>query len=150
MKFCHRAYLTPIIRHRKRLAPDPYYSLSSQGSVGAFSHVVWECPWVLEFWEKVIHILTGLMGVVLPVENARKVWQASLTTAKRIVVQRWKPPHDISSTHWLRSFLDILFLELSSARINNVGTKTVLIWPNLLLDLKDLRSRNDLCVNTDS
>ena len=32
--------------------------------------------------------------------NSRKIWIAGLTTAKTMVVQCWKPPHDISLITW--------------------------------------------------
>lgn len=67
LKFCHRAYLTPRIRHRMGLVPDPYCSFFSQGTVGSFIHVVWEC---FNFWGKVISTLTELTGVQLPMDPA--------------------------------------------------------------------------------
>ena len=156
-KFCHRAYLTPRIRHRMGLAPDPYCSFCHQGTIGSFMHLVWECPGVLEFWGKVINSLVDLVGVQLPMEPAvhllnddshlsltertRKIWLAGLTAAKKIIVQRWKPPHDISHTHWLRNFLDISYLELSSARINNAQPNTIQGWTDLISTLKDLLTR---------
>lgn len=154
LKFCHRAYLTPRIRHQMGLVPDPYCSFCPHGTVGSFIHVVWECPGVFGLWGKVISTLTELTGVQLPMdpavhllnddshlsltEKTRKIWLAGLTAAKKIVVQRWKPPHDISNTHWLRSFLDISYLELSSARVNDARPNTILMWTNLISNLKDL------------
>ncbi len=116
--------------------------------------MTWESLGVLHFWEKAIKTLTDLMGVQLPMdpvihltnhdsklhlsEKSCKIWLAGLTAAKRIIVQRWKPPDDISITHWLRSFLDITYLDLSSARINDARAGTVPIWTNLITDLKVL------------
>ncbi len=99
------------------LTSDPYCSFCPQGTVGSFAHVVWECPGILDLWEKVVSNIAALTGVQLPmepalhllnddsqlslVETTHKIWLADLTAAKKIVVQRWKPPHDISRTHWL-------------------------------------------------
>ena len=101
-----------------------------------------------------IEIVTDVTGVQFPMDPAvhllnddshlslaeknRKVWLAGLTAAKKIVVQRWKSPHDISTVHWLRSFLDISYMELSSARVNNAQPHTLAIWENLISKLKDL------------
>ena len=129
-------------------------SFCAPGTVGSFIHVVWECPGILDFWGKVVNTLTGVNGVILPMDSvvhllnddsrlsltdkARIIWLACLTAAKKIVVQHWKPPHNISIIHWLRSFLDISYLELSSARINDAGPNTILMWTDLISDLKDL------------
>ena len=83
---------------------------------------------VFEFWEKVIKTLTDLLGEQFPMDpyihllnddstlgltvKARKACLAGLTAAQKIIVQRWKPPHDISKTHWLRAFLDIAYLTM--------------------------------------
>ena len=128
MKFCHRAYVTPAIRHQMGLTDDPYCTFCTPGTLGSFVHVVWECPRILEFWRKVIRTLNDLVGIQLPMdpfvhllnddsrlsltEKSQKIWLAGLTASRKIIVQRWKPPHDISKTHWLRSFLDMAYLEL--------------------------------------
>ena len=154
LKFCHRAYVTPRIRHLMGFAPDPYCSFCPHGTLGSFLHVMWECPEVSRLWRKVIEIVTDVTGVQFPMDPAvhllnddshlslaeknRKVWLAGLTAAKKIVVQRWKSPHDISTVHWLRSFLDISYMELSSARVNNAQPHTLAIWENLISKLKDL------------
>ena len=64
--------------------------------------------------------------------NSRKIWLAGLTAAKKMVAQHWKPPSDISFTHWLHNFLDISYWELSSARINNTRLNIISLWKNLL------------------
>ena len=136
------------------LAPDPYCTFCAPGTLGSFAHMVWECPGISEFWGKVIRTLSDLMGVQLPMdpyihllnddsnlsltEKSRKIWLSGLTAAKKIIAQRWKPPHDLSKTHWLRSFLDIAYLELSSARINLAQQGTITMWTDLISNLKDL------------
>ena len=103
-----------------RPVPDTYCSYHSQVTVGSFIHDVWESLGILDFWWKVVNTLAGLTGVLLPMDpaihllndnscfsltgEARKGWLAGLTAAKRIVVQRWKPPHNISNMHRLQGF----------------------------------------------
>lgn len=154
LKFAHRAYITPRIRHQMGMAPDPFCSFCPQGTIGSFIHMVWECPRVFDLWRGVIFTLEELTGVQLPMdlavhllnddsllsltEKTRKIWLAGLTAAKKIVVQRWKHPHVISNIHWTRCFLDIAYLELSSARINKARARTILMWKNLISDLNDI------------
>lgn len=99
------------------ITADPYCSFCPQETFGSFAHVLWECPGILDLWEKVIGTIAALTGVQLPMEPAihllnddsqlslgaktRKIWLAGLTAAKKIIVQRWKPPHDVSKAHWL-------------------------------------------------
>ena len=156
LKFCHRAYVTPRIRYQMGLVSDPYCSFCSPGTIGSFTHVVWECPGIAELWKKAIDIISILSGVKFPLdpslhllnddsllsltEKTQKIWLAGLTAVKKIIAQQWKPPLDISSTHWLRSFLDISYLELSSARINGAKQNTISNWTNLISNLKDILS----------
>ena len=55
-----------------------------------------------------VHLLNDDSKLSLT-EQSGKSWLAGLTAAKKIITQRWNPPHDISRTHWLRCFLDIVF-----------------------------------------
>lgn len=117
LKSCHRAYLTPKIRHQMGLVPDPFCSFCPQRIIGSFIHVVWEYPGVFGLWGKVISTLVELMEGTLangscctsfkwwlpsfPYEKKKTgtVWLSGLTAAKKIVVQCWKHPHDISCAY---------------------------------------------------
>lgn len=63
------------------------------------------------------------------------MWLSSLTAVKKTIAQRWKPPNGTSFVHWLWLYMDITYLQLSSARINNVASATIASWT----DLRDLR-----------
>lgn len=56
--------------------------------------------------------------VVLQSANCN-MWQRSsqggLTVNKKLLVQRWPPPHDLSTRRWLTYFHGIVLLELSTA-----------------------------------
>ena len=84
-----------------------------------------------------VHLLNDDSKLFLT-EKSPEIWLAGLTAVKKIIAQRWKPPHDISRTHWLRCFLDIAYLELSSARITLAQDGTIIMWTNLISRLKDL------------
>ena len=46
---------------------------------------------------------------------------AGLTAAKKLVAMRWKQPDKLSVTCWLLTFLDVVYMELSTARV--IGVK---------------------------
>ena len=58
----------------------------------------------------------------------QKIWLAGLTAAKKLIVQRWLPPHKLPPRKWLEYFLDAVMLELSTARINRATANTLDLW----------------------
>lgn len=55
----------------------------------------------------------------------KRVLPAGLTATKKMLVMRWKPPHELSIYQWKLSFYEVLILEASSAhaqraRIENI------------------------------
>ncbi len=62
------------------------------------------------------------------------------TAAKTLSVQRWLPPHDLSTRKWLTYFNDIVSLELSTARFNKANSSTLLMWTHAAVQMK-----NKLC-----
>lgn len=137
-----------------KITSHPYCTFCSTATVGTLMHSLWDCPDVFLFWGKVIKLLSSLTNISLPVDpllhlllddsrlpmtmKARKLWLAGITTAKKLVVQRWLPPHDLSVKHWLHAFLDILYLELSSARVNHANPSTVQNWLKGIRETKRL------------
>ena len=123
-KICHTTYLTPHKRHLMGLAPNPYCTFCSQGITGTLMHVLWECPDVQRLWVKVVDKVSDLVGMKLPLEPAllllnddsrikiaeieRKLWLAGMTAAKKIIVLRWLPPHQLSIKHWLQALLEVI------------------------------------------
>ena len=63
-----------------------------------------------------------------------------MTAAKKIIVLRWLPPHRLSIKHWLQALLEVIYLEWSSARINNAKLRTLKIWKKAAEDVKKLLS----------
>lgn len=97
-----------------------------------------------EFWGKTTSIISDLIGHQIPVdpiilllnddsklnlfEKQRKIWLAGLTATKKMIAQRWLPPHSLSIHQWLAYFHDIVMLELSAARINKAKSTTLSLW----------------------
>lgn len=117
---------------------------------------MWNCPDVVSFWSNVVDIISTLTNIDFPMdpalhlllddsrfpitEKTRKLWLAGITAAKKLVVQRWLPPHDLSIKHWIYTLLDILYMELSSARVNHAKEATVNNWLNGI-EMKELLSQ---------
>lgn len=157
LNICYRTYLTPRKRHLMGLAPHSYCTFCPFGTVGTFMHSMWNCPDVVSFWSNVVDIISTLTNIDFPMdpalhlllddsrfpitEKTRKLWLAGITAAKKLVVQRWLPPHDLSLKHWLYTLLDILYMELSSARINHAKEATVNNWLNAIEMVKELLSQ---------
>lgn len=151
-KVIHRAYLTTRIRHVMGLSPHPYCNFCGPGCVDTLVHMLWDCPDVQKFWDRVLDVLYKASRICIPkdpvilllndnsqfplCEKVRKFWLAAMTAAKKSLVQRWKPPHDLSIKHWLHSLLEILYLELSSARTNHANPRTVSMWENWISTVK--------------
>lgn len=153
-KICHRTYLTPRKRHMMGLAPNPNCTICNQGIVGTLMHVLWECPDILRFWIKVTDEVSAQVENKLPLDPAllllnddsrfkipevkRKLWLAGMTAAKKMIVLRWLPPHQLSIKHWLQVLLEVIYLEWSSPRTNNSNPRTLEMWKKAAEDVKTL------------
>ena len=127
-----------------RLLNNPYYTFCSPNSIGTFFHMVWECPNVFAFWNMVAAKLSVLLDIdvspspsvfllnddsQLQLNKTRtRVFFAGLTAAKKMIATRWKPPHSLTFRQWALTFLDIVYLELSTARLHGAKEENVNIW----------------------
>lgn len=152
----HRTYLTPRRRCEMRITDDPNCTLCPLNVVGTFFHMMWECPDVLEFWDEVASKLSNLLSVIVPrsptvlllndlstihiTKHRKRLLLAGLTAAKRMIALRWKPPHLISVRLWILSFLDIIYLEQSVARIHGACEANVALWTRAANGLTNLLS----------
>lgn len=141
---CHRTYWTPQKRYITKAIPNPYCTFCKPEQTGTFLHMVWECEEVQEFWHKIAATIGDLIECPIPVdpivwllnddsklqlfEKQRKIWLAGSTAAKKMIVQRWLPSHSLSMQKWMAYFLDIVLLELSTARINKAKRRTINLW----------------------
>ena len=101
----------------------------------------WECEPVKHFWEQITVTLTKLSGKRIPCTPStmllnnldlpypeKRMVLAGLTAAKKILALRWQPPHTLTHTQWLRTFLDVTGMELSVARMHGASKKTLALW----------------------
>ncbi|KAE8296864.1 hypothetical protein D5F01_LYC05634 [Larimichthys crocea] len=62
-----------------------------------------------------------------PREHRRILW-AGLTAAKKMLALRWQPPHSLAWQQWANSFLEIVLMEWSVARMHGANHKTLQGW----------------------
>lgn len=143
-KFIHRFYLTPRRRHAMKIIASPNCDLCSLNAVGSFMHMYWECPSVSAFWRLISSTLSDMLEINIPcsptllllnddstfdfsLQQKRTLW-AGLTAAKKMLALRWQPPHTLPWRQWANSFLDIVMMERSVARMHGASKKTIQAW----------------------
>lgn len=154
LNFVHRTYLTPRRLCAMKIRPDPLCPLCPVNALGTFFHMVWECPDVKLFWEMVASKLSELFSVdispspsvlilicislpQLKISQKRAIF-AGLTAAKKMVASRWKPPHSLSFRQWALTYLDVVYMELSTARLHGAKEETLDVWAQLADDLGEM------------
>ena len=68
----------------------------------------------------------------------KRVIFAGLTAAKKMVATGWKPPHSLTTQSWILSLLDVIYMELSTARINGANESTLNTWRSTADSLKNM------------
>lgn len=150
--FVHRVYLTPRKLHLMKVINDPLCTFCSSKATGSFFHMFWECPPVAVFWRMVAFNLSKLFKIRLPCLPAtlilndlsdlvltldkKRALLAGLTAGKKLVATRWKPPHSLSFRAWIMMYLDIVYLELSTARVHGAKESAINAWHTLLTTLR--------------
>ena len=154
LNFVHRTYLTPRKLCAMKILNSPKCTLCATNSIGTFLHMFWECPNVNSFWNMVSEKLSQLFEVditpspsllllndisQLNLNSTRsRTFFAGLTAAKKMVATRWKPPHTLTFRQWALTFLDIIYLEQSIARLHGAKEENVVIWSNIADKLKHM------------
>lgn len=153
--YIHRVYFTPRKLHLMKVINDPTCTLCSSKMIGSFFHMFWECTLVAEFWKMVALNLSQLFKIRLPCSpdrlilndlsglgltlDERRALLAGITAAKKLVATRWKPPHSLSFRAWVLTYLDIVYLELSTARVHGAKESAIEAWNSLLTVLRALQ-----------
>ena len=136
-----------------KIVNDPNCDLCELKTPDTYLHMMWECPGVLDFWGRVVAVITELLGMPIPCEpiplllnddsqmtlneKQRKLWLAGLTAAKKLIVQRWLPPHKLPTKQWLEFFHDVIMLELSTARVNKAKETTLGMWRGAAAEIEE-------------
>ncbi len=128
--------MTPRKLHSMKLKVNPNCTLCFTGTVSTFYHMILECPGVANFWKTVQENLSTIMHIPVPLsasvlisndlsqlrlqkknKKQKCVFLAGLTAAG------WKPPHMLTQRQWVLTFIDVVYLELSPARIHGEKRK---------------------------
>lgn len=149
--FIHRVYQTPRKLHLMKAIENPTCTFCSPKVIGSFFHMFWECAPVASFWKMVAVNLSKMFEVELPCSpaalflnhlsnlgltlNKKRGLLAGLTAAKKLVAIRWDPPHSLSFHAWVLSYLDIVYLELSTVQVHGAKESAIEAWYTLLSKL---------------
>lgn len=129
---------------------DPNCSLSYKLDRYLFPHSV-GVPWCgVYFWEVVKNSLSNILFCNIPLsllvliiddisllklhKMQHKVLLAGLTAAKKVVSTRWTPPHSLSHCQWVLTFINVAYLELSTAQMHNGKEETIKLWKQPVCD----------------
>ncbi len=62
---------------------------------------------------------------------------AGFTAAKKTIIQNWFTPHMCRKTYWIRSLLQIVTCECTTARVGGAKPSTIDAWQCFLFDVRD-------------
>ena len=74
-----------------------------------------------------ILLLDDFTDLDLPIVYQRWLLLA-LTAAKRMLAQRWMPPHTLSHQKWINETIDLANMEMSVARMHRAKTSNINLW----------------------
>lgn len=137
-----------------KIISEPCCNLCSLKAQGTFIYMFWDCSPVRQFWGNVASKLSDLIDDTVPVticvlilnnlsilnisKLKKRVIFAGLTAAKKMIATRWKPPHSLTTQSWILSLLDVIYMELSTARINGANESTLNTWRSTADSLKNM------------
>lgn len=137
-----------------KIISEPCCNLCSLKAQGTFIYMFWDCSPVRQFWVNVASKLSDLIDDTVPVticvlilnnlsilnvsKLKKRVIFAGLTAAKKMVATRWKPPHSLTTQSWIPFLLDVIYMELSTARINGANESTLNTWRSTADSLKNM------------
>ncbi len=144
-KVIRGAYITPYRGFKVKLQPNCNCHVCNTASSGAFLHMFWGCPVVIDLWTHVNLVLSSLLQVdcfanpSLCLHNDgsgpsisliwRRVLFAGFAAKKKTIMQNWFMPHMCGKTYWIHSLLQIVTCECTTARINGTKPSTIDAWP---------------------
>ncbi len=127
--------------------------ICNTASSGTFLHMFWECPVVIILWTHVNLVLSSLLRIDWSVNPSlcllnddsglcissmqKRMLFAGFTAAKKTIIQNWFTPHMCRKTYWIRSLLQIVSCECTTARVGGAKPSTVDAWQCFLFDVRD-------------
>ncbi len=122
-------------------------------SSGTFLHMFWECPVIISLWTHVNLVLSSLLRIDWSVNPSlcllnddsglcissmqKRMSFAGFTAVKKTIIQNWFTPHMCRKTYWIRSLLQIVSCECTTARVGGARPSTIDAWQCFLLNIRD-------------
>ncbi len=130
-------------------------------SSGTFLHMFWECPVVISLWTHVNLVLSSLLRIDWSVNPSlcllnddsglcissmqKRMLFAGFTAVKKTIIQNWFTPHMCREAYWIRSLLQIVSCECTTARVGGARPSTIEAWQCFLLNIRDYIKEWLLC-----
>ncbi len=127
--------------------------ICNTASSGTFLHMFWECPVVISLWTHVNLVLSSLLRIDWSVNPSlcllnddsglcissmqKRMLFAGFTAVKKTIIQNWFTPHMCRKTYWIRSLLQIVTCECTTARVGGARPSTIDAWQCFLVDIRD-------------
>lgn len=131
---------------------SPVCTLCNDRLMGSFMHMYWDCKNVQIFWKMVSSALSEALCIEVPCKPSilhlneisglnlnraqTSLFLTGITAAKKMLAQRWKFPNALSRHQWTVTYLDILNMELSVARMHKSKPNTLLAWQESIEKVK--------------
>ncbi len=152
-KVIHRAYITSYKRFKMKLQSNLNCHICNTTSSGTFLHMFWECPVVISLWTYVNLVLSSLLRIDWSVNPSlcllnddsglcissmqKRMLFAGFTAVKKTIIQNWFTPHMCREAYWIRSLLQIVSCECTTARVGGARPSTIEAWQCFLLNIRD-------------
>ncbi len=160
-KVIHRAYITPYKRFKMKLQSNFNCHICNTTSSGTFLHMFWECPVVISLWTHVNLVLSSLLRIDWSVNPSlcllnddsdlcissmqKRLLFAGFTAVKKTIIQNWFTPHMCREAYWIRSLLQIVSCECTTARVGGARPSTIEAWQSFLLTIRNYLKEWLLC-----
>ncbi len=113
----------------------------------------WECPVVISLWTHVNLVLSSLLRIDWTVNPSlcllnddsdlcissmqKRMLFAGFTAVKKTIIQNWFTPHMCREAYWIRSLLQIVSCECTTARVGGARPSTIEAWQCFLLNIRN-------------
>ncbi len=121
----------------------------------------WECPVVISLWTHVNLVLSSLLRIDWSVNPRlcllnddsdlcissmqKRLLFAGFTAVKKTIIQNWFTPHMCREAYWIRSLLQIVSCECTTARVGGARPSTIEAWQSFLLNIRNYLKEWLLC-----
>ncbi len=109
--------------------------------------------WIISLWTHVNLVLSSLLRIDWSVNPSlcllnddsglcissvqKRMLFAGFTAVKKTIIQNWFTPHMCREAYWIRSLLQIVSCEYTTARVGGSRPSTIDAWQCFLLNIRD-------------